>query len=207
MKHFKQKVCIMGGLLISSITLSQTILEEERSLQPGETIERFSWQKDFKENPSDVDVNANKTYGQPFGGYQLLFNASGATAVNKESKFIYGGAGCIYSPVGSTSFDAYDIPLQIPDGHEILGMRYAWDDTSASSSTAIIYSIDNNGAFATEHTVVSTGDTGYGSFYETLTGGLIINNATYKYGIRFLTNERGTAQEMCALRIELDSTP
>ena len=207
MKHLKQKVCIMGGLIISTLALSQSALDKELSLQPGETIERFSWQQDFKDNPSDVDVKHNKTYGQPAGSYQLVLTASGASAVNKESKFVYGGGGCIYSPSGSTSFAAYDIPLQIPSGHEILGMRYAWDDTSASSSQVVLYSIDNSGNFTSEHSVISTGDTGYGSAYESLTGGLVINNNANKYGIRFIPIESGTAQEMCAVRIELDSTP
>lgn len=207
MKHVKQKVCIISGLLMSSMVFSQTVIQQELSLQPGESIERFSWQQDFKNNPSDIDRNQLKTYGETNGSYQLVFTASGATAVNKESKFVYGGGGCIYSPSGSTSFQAYDIPLQIPTGHEILGMRYAWDDTSASSSRVILYSIDNLGNFTTEHTVTSTGDTGYGSTYESLTGGLVINNSSNKYGIRFIPDEDGTAQEMCAVRLELDSTP
>lgn len=207
MKQLTQKACIMGGLLISTLGVSQTALEQELSLQPGETIESINWQKDFKENPFDSDVLRDKTYGQINGGYSIILTASGATAVNKESKFIYGGGGCIYSPSGSTSFAAYDIPLQIPDGHEILGMRYAWNDTNASSSIVYFYSIDNTGNFVTEHSVTSTGDTGYGSLYETLTGGLIINNASYKYGIRFMPNEDGFAQKMCAVRLEIDSTP
>ncbi|KAA3638316.1 MAG: hypothetical protein DWP95_12935 [Proteobacteria bacterium] len=207
MKHFKQKVCIIGGLLISSIAVSQTVLENELSLQAGDSIEKFSWQKDFRENPQDSDVMQNKTYGEISGVYQLIFAGSSASALNTESAPVYGGAGCIYSPVGSTSFAAYDVPLQIPSGHSILGMRYAWSDTSASSSRVVLYSIDNTGTFATEQQIDSTGDTGYDSTFATLPGGLLIDNFTHKYGLRFITNEDGNTQEMCAVRLEIDSTP
>ncbi len=197
---------IAGGLLMTSVGVGQVDDVDELVRKDSQSFHVIKTEKTKKPPVMDSQIYGNKDYGT--GNYSVIYQASSAAAVDAGGESTYAGSGCIYMPAGTTGLARYDIPLQIPTGHQILGMRYAFNDSSASSSQALLYSIDQStGAFVTEHSVVSTGDTGYGSIYNSLTGGLDIDNGNYKYGIRFWSQEAGATQTMCALRIEVDSDP
>lgn len=205
MKYLIHKLCISGGLLVAVTSFSQTVLEDEIQLKQGETSQQNIWVNDFKENQNDHEHTENKAYGN--GVYSVTLAASGASAVNKSSEFKYAQGGCIYTPSSSTSFAAYDIQLQIPNGHEIQGMRYSFIDRNASKSRAILYSVSDSGTYTDEHIVFSTGDTGYGSEWVNMPTRLTINNSTHKYGIRFESYENSANQAMCSARLQIGSAP
>ncbi|KAA3638312.1 MAG: hypothetical protein DWP95_12915 [Proteobacteria bacterium] len=204
MKHILFKLCIIGGLLVTGVGFSQNALQDELMLKSGESFPNNSWRSKFKDNPDDPDYLATKTYGEPSGNYGVYLPASGTSPYSKSMTSIYGGAGCIYrnSPSGF-----YDLQLQLPDGHEIHGFRYYFYDSSAASSTAYLYTVDNSGIFSSELTIVSTGDTGYGSVYAGLPTTTLVDNYNYTYSIRFYSGETGGNQEICGVRLFMDSTP
>lgn len=202
MKQFITKLCITGGLFISGIALSQSALDDELMLQPGESLLNTDWPSEFKDNPDDPDYL--KTYGEPLGSYFVYLPASGITPYSKSSTAAYGGAGCIQR---SSSSGYYDLQLQMPDGHEIKGFRYYYSDSSASSSTAFLYTIDNTGTFSNELSITSTGDTGYGAIYASMPATTLVDNFNYRYGIRFSTGETGSNQIICGVRLWMDSNP
>lgn len=206
MKFLYLKLCLTGGLLATSVGYTETITGDEAIALETQAFQYSPETQKSKPLPFDKDLYANKDYG--VSGYSVIYQASSAAAVDQSADSAYGNEGCIYQPAGTSGLARYDIPLQIPDGHRILGMRYAYFDGTASSTRASIYSINNaDGTYTDEHTVISSGDTGYNSEYVSLTGGLDINNGNFKYGIRFWSSEAGADQKMCALRIEVDSDP
>jgi hypothetical protein len=204
MKHFMTKLCITGGILFSGIVLSQSALDNELMLQPGESLLNTDWPSEFKDNPDDPDYLPTKTYGATFGEYYVYLPTSGITPYSKSSTAAYGGAGCIQR---SSSSGYYDLQLQMPDGHEINGFRYYYSDSSASSSTAFLYTIDNTGTFSNELSITSTGDTGYGTIYASMPATTLVDNFNYRYGIRFSTGETGSNQKICGVRLWMDSNP
>lgn len=202
MKHSIHNMCIIGGLLLSGVALSQSALDDELILQPGESLLNTDWSSKFKDNPDDPDYL--KTYGEPSGYYYVYLPASGITPYSKSSVAGYGSAGCIQrsSPTGY-----YDLQLQMPDGHEIKGFRYYYFDNSTSSSNAFLYTVDNSGNLSSQLSITSTGDTGYGTIYANMPTTTLVSNFSYKYSIRFSTGETGSNQRICGVRLFMDSTP
>lgn len=102
----------------------------------------------------------------------------------------------------------FDVNLQLPDGHQILGYRYYWFDVSASSSRASLFQFDGAGGTTLLGNNDSTGDSGFGeSYLNLLADNIIVNNYNGSYTIRFNSNEDGNDQRMCAVRLFMDSDP
>jgi hypothetical protein len=136
------------------------------------------------------------------GSYNVFIAASGAAAIETEDTYVYSGSGCLHETVDTGA--NFDVNVHLPDGHIINGFRYYYDDSSASSSIATLYQMDGRGGITLMNTVTSTGDTGYGSLYETLPDGdHVVNNANGAYVIRFSSNEVGSTQKVCGVRFQM----
>lgn len=205
MKHLLFKLGLTSGLLFSGIGLSQTALQDELMLKPGESLFNTERIDEFKDSPEELDYLSTKTYGDVNGEYFIYLPASGASPYDKESTFGYSGAGCIYRNTPSGSW--YELQLQMPDGHEIIGFRYYYSDSNASSSTAFLYTVDNTGSKTDELSISSTGNAGYGSVYNVTPATMLVDNANYRYNIRMYSSENGSNQKICGVRLYMDSTP
>lgn len=205
MKQLLFKLGITSGLLVTGLGFSQTALEDELMLQPGESLLDSSWRSEFKPSPKDLDYISTKTYGEANGYYYVYLPASGASPYDKSSTYVYSGSGCIHRNTPSGSW--YELQLQMPDDHQLIGFRYYYSDSSASSSTAFLYTIDNTGTFSNELSITSTGDTGYGAIYASMPATTLVDNFNYRYTLRFYSSENSSNQEICGVRLFMDSTP
>ncbi len=177
-------------------TLSTGVHAEESDGQIGvyhQTMESVN-----KPVPNNDGQDPEK--GFESGTYSLFFAASGASANGSALDYTYGGGGCMYQ--NSTISDGdFDMNLQLPDGHFIRGYRYFWNDTTASSSNAALFQFDGQGGLTVLENHSSTGDTGFGSFFEDFPGGdILVDNTAGAYVIRFNSSENGPGQEMCGVR-------
>jgi hypothetical protein len=205
MKQLLFKLGITSGLLVTGLGFSQTALEDELMLQPGESLLDSSWRSEFKPSPNDLDYISTKTYGEANGYYYVYLPASGASPYDKSSTYVYGGSGCIYRNTPSGSW--YELQLQMPDDHQLIGFRYYYSDNSASQSTAFLYTVDNSGNYVSELSISSTGNSGYGTIYNVMPTTMLVDNFNYRYTLRFYSSENSSNQEICGVRLFMDSTP
>ncbi len=158
-----------------------------------------------------IDINApdylpNRGFGT--GNYYLFLGASGAASTDSALDYSYGGGGCMQVDGASVANGDFDMAVQLPDGHQILGYRYYWFDNSASSSQAQLFYFDGTGGFSFWDANVSTGDTGYGDGYVNVdTENVIVDNFGGYYVVRFRSDEDGSNQRICGIRFFIDSDP
>lgn len=207
MKQLIFKLCIACGLLINGTGSSQTILDDEMLLEPGESLPMSSWRSEFTDSEDDPDYMPEKTYESGNGLYYLFLSGSSATPYTSSTVSKYGGAGCVYSPNSSSNSKQYHIQLQIPSGHEIKGFRYYYYDNSTDKTFASLYTIDFDGSYSDKQVVYSSGNSGYGSIYKSLPEKLFAYNFRYKLGVRFVTYDGTSNQRFCGVRLWIDSTP
>lgn len=201
MKLLTLKLSLIAGLSVSGGSFCQTSLQDESDLNSDQfPTNHTTIKNNFTEDEKAFDfLSSNKTYGD--GIYTINLIATAATPYSSSVTLNYGSKGCIY---GSGYFD---LPLQLPDGHEIFGVRYAFEDSSSDSTEVHLASVDFTGNFVIENTLSSTGDTGYGFIVDYLSPRVVIDNANYKYMIRFYSPTSTTDQKMCAVQLVMDSAP
>lgn len=191
----KNKILIT---MLSTMVVGASMAQEEADGQVGTYMQTM----DSVTKPTPLDGRTNEK-GFDAGLYYLFFSASGASPNGSALDYTYSGAGCMHQNNSIANGDL-DVNLQLPDGHSIRGYRYYWYDSSASSSNAILFQLDGQGGLTTLDNYESTGDTGYGSEYNNLTGGdHVVNNTNGAYVIRFNSNEDGNTQRMCGVRIAM----
>lgn len=184
--------------MLSTMVVGASMAQEEADGQVGTYMQTM----DSVTKPTPLDGHTNEK-GFDSGLYYLFFSASGASSNGSTLDYTYEGGGCM-SQNNSILNGDLDVNLQLPDGHSIRGYRYYWYDTSASSSAASLFQMDGQGGFTLIDSYDSTGDTGYGSFYSNLTDGdHVVNNTNGAYVIRFNSNENGSGQRMCGVRIAM----
>jgi hypothetical protein len=138
------------------------------------------------------------------GFYNVFISASAAAPADSADTYAYESAGCIYETGDAGAF--FYVNLHLPDDHIIEGVRYYYHDESASNSTAILYLMAGDGTNTNLGEVSSTGDTGFGSLYEVLTDGdHVVDNSNGAYVIRFSSNEVGSNQRLCGVRLQMES--
>ncbi len=195
----------MKKLLFKSIAIGLLATSGLASAQEFDTSKPVNHINDLfnGENvPFSTDGRSNEKGFVPGALYYLYFSASTAAPISQTAGKTYSSAGCVYN----SATGSLDVSLQLPDGHTIKGFRYFWDDASASSTSAAMITYDGAGGFTTLDTLQSTGDTGFGSFYQDLPGGdVVVNNATTAYSFRFFNSEAGFAQKMCGVRVAMEA--
>jgi hypothetical protein len=87
--------------------------------------------------------------------------------------------GCIYNSSGS-AFGVLNVPLQLPEGANVLSLRMYYADTSASNSTGWFTVYDLYGEIVEEYSVASVGDTG-NSFNDSAPIDHLIDPSLYSY--------------------------
>lgn len=193
MKHLFFK-SMAGIIAMVSTSLSA------QSMEPDETIGQSNPFTITKVKYQDEDEMSNKSFT---GTYFLNLAATGAEVNTSTDDYIYGSEGCLYF---NTDAGFLDMNLHLPDGHEILGMRYYFKDGSADSSRAQLYIAPSNGPFSSLIAVESTGNSGtYLSDFNSPATPHFVNNAKNAYVIRFYTSVTGSDQQMCGVRLFMDT--
>ena len=194
------------SMALLSLVAAGTVQAQESELATGMSHQSLDSINSIDYSPNAPDVMQQKGFGS--GTYYVWVAASGASATSSALDYSYSGGGCMQQDGNSQLDGDLDVNVQLPDGHQVLGFRYYWNDNSASSSSAILWQFDGLGSVNNFGTNTSTGDTGTGSFYLDLSAdNIIVNNAAGSYTIRFNSNENGSAQEMCAVRLFMDADP
>lgn len=104
--------------------------------------------------------------------------------------------------------DNFDLQLQIPIGHEIRGFRFYYYDDNASSSTAQLYTINiGDGSYTSELLTNSVGDGGYNNHYTSLSPNYLLVTGSRRYSLRLGSNEQGSNQRLCGVRLLINATP
>ena len=194
-------LCSVAAAVISCNSIASEAQFEINS-PAGEKHQSLDGMNAINHNPNAEDMVIEKGFGTGF--YYALIPASGGSANYSTVDYTYGGGGCMYTSNSLVDGDL-DINLQLPDGHTLLGFRYYWSDTDAGSSDATLYKFNGLGSVTNLLNIASTGDTGFGSLYENLSGGdHVIDNSTGAYVIRF-DGGSGNTQEMCGVRLFFES--
>lgn len=205
MKNLK-KLIVLGSMFIGSAIAQD--LEQELDL-PFTNLDQIMYQAaDY----IDQQQSFQKAYGN--GIYFLSYPASGATAVRSTTEYLPAGSNCVYKVSSGSSY--FDMPLQIPPGHAIVGFRYYWYDLSNTAhSTATLLKFDGSGGFSNLLEVQSTDTTGYGSRLGYVRDGSnnlaphTVNYSNGSYVIRFGSSPSaiGTPIQMCGVVLFINSTP
>ena len=116
----------------------------------------------------------------------------------------YAGGGCLYQASGDQAWFTADV--QLPDGAEILGLRYyAYDDSAGADSELALVTYDGQGAVADVVNVYSEGSAGYGEFYAQLTTPFTVSTANQALAFLWQPSaaETGSALRICGARLFL----
>ncbi|KAA3638314.1 MAG: hypothetical protein DWP95_12925 [Proteobacteria bacterium] len=182
------------AMVATSLTAQTTV--------PDESIDQVKPFTITKVKPQAIDEQSLKAFS---GLYYLNIVAAGATLVDELGDYTYGNSGCFYE---NNLSGAYDVNLHLPDGHEILGYRYFFEDGTAGSSRTYLYAMHGDGTLTQLHSIQSTGNANtYSSVYQGLPTQHFVNNAENFYVLRFESSEIGDDQEMCGARLFLRATP
>lgn len=199
MKKLKQ-MAALGSLLVGSgVVVAQDSIEElDSSLVE---IDHSMYQTFDKKTEDEAE---QKAFGS--GDYFLFLSASGATKLNSSTAYTYTGAGCI-RPTAAATYEAFDMSVQIPDGHRIRGFRYYWyDNDSSANSTANLFKFDDNGdPVMLSSQQVSADSSGYGNAYNGFSTPHTVNNSDGSYVIRFETTTANANIRMCGVRLFISS--
>ena len=173
----------------------------ENNAPIGETFQTLDGLNAINYSPNAMDMKLEKGFGS---GIYYLFIAPSSGSVNHSTlDYTYGGAGCMYTSSSHTDGD-FDVNLQLPDGHSINGFRYFWNDTDTGFSTARLWKFNGAGGVIDLLSISSTGDTGFGSAFDTVVNyPHVIDNTTGSYVIRFTGSGSGSTQEICGVRLAI----
>ncbi len=109
------------------------------------------------------------------------------------------GGGCFYASAGNTS-RVFNTGVYLPQGSLVRGMRFYYDDTSGSDSTAWFSVYDLYGDLVQEWSVTSAGTTGNG-FNDTTLISHTIDYSLYSYAINWRSYVLGSTMQNCGFRI------
>ncbi len=119
---------------------------------------------------------------------------------NSSDGFAVGtSGGCIYNASGSPT-GILNVPLQLPEGANVLSYRMYFNDTSASNSTAWLTVYDLYGAIAEEYSVSSSGSAG-NSFTDSAQIDHLINPSLYSYVLNWRPVVAGATMQLCGFRV------
>lgn len=110
-----------------------------------------------------------------------------------------GSGGCIYNSSGSP-FGVFNVPLQLPAGANVLGVRMYFNDTSASNSSGWFTVYDLYGEIVEEFAVLSFGNTGEG-FADTAPINHLIDPNAYSYVLNWRPVVAGSTMQLCGFRV------
>lgn len=118
--------------------------------------------------------------------------SSDGTAVNLDG-------GCIYNSSGSAT-GVLNVPLQLPEGANVLTLRMYYFDTSASNSTAWFTVYDLYGSIVEEFSVASAGNAG-NSFNDSAPIDHLIDPSLYSYVLNWRPTVAGATMQLCGFRV------
>lgn len=203
MKNFK-KIAVLSSILMGS-AMAQ---DSEQGLD-SQSIDEFDQAMYQPVDKNAADYIDQKAYGN--GYYYLSYTASGATSMY-DSEYSYASGACVYQTSGGNGY--FDMPLQIPDGHAIIGFRYYWyDNDNSAISNANLFKFNGAGTIDGLLTIESTDTSGYGDNYATIknSSGVAeahtVNNFTGSYVIRFYAGGTDNNTRICGVRLFINSTP
>lgn len=181
-------VAILTAMVSNSVSAQSTVTDKVIDATDQFTVTKVEYQ--------DADESSNKNFS---GNYYLNLAASGSEINIAADDYVYAQGGCIYF---DTNAGFLEINLHMPDGHRIRGVRYYYKDSSIGFSRAQLYIAPSTGSFSSLVNVDSTGNSGtYASEYEDLPSTHFVNNAENAYVMRLYTNNTGTDQQMCGVRL------
>lgn len=198
MKQILLKSMALASLFFSGIVSAEV---SEADLPIG--VKYYDKEAKSKaDDPNAEDSLANRGIGSGF--YYLFLGASGAAVTNSNPTYAYSGGGCMQRNSGGVIDGDFDLDIQVPDGHEIQGIRYYFYDNSAGSSALASFKFDGEGGLTLLDSILSTGDTGYGNIYQAFTTPHVVDNITGHLVLRFNSNEDGNDQRLCGARIFIE---
>lgn len=196
----------MKSMALLSLAATGMVQAQESEMGVGIDNGSLDSINSINHSPDAPDMQLNKGFGT--GNYYVWVSASGASSNHSALNYSYAGGGCMRQDSAGQSNGDFDINVQLPDGHQILGFRYYWYDASASDSRASLFQFDGLGSLTLFGNNDSTGDTGFGEFYLDLSGdNIIVDNFSGSYTIRLNSNEDGNNQRVCAVRLFMDADP
>ncbi|MCX7545296.1 hypothetical protein [Marinicella gelatinilytica] len=186
------------AMVSTSISAQSTVPDETIDITDQFTVTKVKYQDDNQDELSDKSFS---------GTYHLNIAASGSVPImSSDNDYTYANKGCFYANV----VGLFDVNIQLPGGHRINGIRYFYDDNSASSNSQVtLYRINQNtGTYSSLQSVTSSGSAGvYTSHYENISTPHFIDNANYAYVLRFQPGSPGIDQIMCGARLNMTATP
>ena len=197
MKYLSIKFMVWIVAMVTTSASGQTLLTDEQLTQ----AKPFKISKVKYEDP---DAHFDKTYSNG-SWYSLNITASGSTPAYHNTDYTYTNEGCFYFNSGLN--DALDTNLHLPDGHAIMSMWYYYKDGGSGKSAAYLSRMDGLGNLTALLTNESQGNSGNYNGQGVSTSGYIVDNSKYFYHLRFRTNEAGSNQQICGVRLVMDPTP
>lgn len=187
------------------LTFSATVVAEE--IDGNAEKEIYQSDASIKEDSSIYGEDYPHEKGFAPGDYYLFVGASGATSTSSALDYNYGGAGCMQTASAGHADGDFDLNLQLPDGHEIIGMRFYYNDTNETSDvSARLAKFDGGGGATSIIYIKPSTSAGYGSTYLGNINHIVTNNDGY-YIIRFNLESNDATNEVCGVRLFIDSDP
>jgi len=195
----KRSVLVFGFIVVCAGTLAWAEGDLESDLAPGQTF--FPAEPAFHQPLHPLEIEAmDRAPGATDGTYFLFVSASGGgSATNSGLDYSYSGGGCLQADGNMAPDGEWDVDIQIPEGHTIGGIRYFYYDSVSENSMLKVYTFGGDGTVTLEFSISSSGDTGYGSDFDTLT--VPANYADYSIALRFSMGITGSAHRACGARL------